>query len=218
MWSYYGRKAKIAKRYPAPKYDKIIEPFAGTAAYSMLYWEHDVELVDNYYVIVDLWHYLQQASPKDIEKLPVFENGQKMDFSGLTTEEAWLVGFCSNNASSRPAKTSGRMNFNSWFRDKHRIASDLYKIKHWKITLGSFVEIPNQNATWFIDPPYSTGGQLYTTGINFSFDYLGQWSKQRLGQTIVCENGNADWLPFSPLVTLHGQRKASREVIWTNES
>ena len=30
MFSYYGSKSKIAHLYPAPQYDRIIEPFAGS--------------------------------------------------------------------------------------------------------------------------------------------------------------------------------------------
>ena len=37
MWGYYGSKSKIASMYPKPMYDKIIEPFAGTAQYSLLH-------------------------------------------------------------------------------------------------------------------------------------------------------------------------------------
>ena len=29
MFSYYGSKSKIVHLYPTPKFDKIIEPFAG---------------------------------------------------------------------------------------------------------------------------------------------------------------------------------------------
>jgi len=35
MWSYYGSKSKVVKHYPKPKYDLIIEPFAGAAWYSV---------------------------------------------------------------------------------------------------------------------------------------------------------------------------------------
>jgi site-specific DNA-adenine methylase len=35
MWSYYGGKSKIVQYYPDPKYDTIIEPFAGSAQYSL---------------------------------------------------------------------------------------------------------------------------------------------------------------------------------------
>lgn len=48
MWTYYGTKKKIAKYYPKPKYDKIIEPFCGAAQYSLYddNWKKDVLLID----------------------------------------------------------------------------------------------------------------------------------------------------------------------------
>ena len=76
MWSYYGRKKKIIKKYPKPLHNLIVEPFAGTGSYAMEYWEHDVLLVDPYEKIVKIWWYLQQAKPEDILKLPEVENGE----------------------------------------------------------------------------------------------------------------------------------------------
>lgn len=35
MFYYYGRKKQLAKLYPKPNYSVIIEPFAGSAAYSL---------------------------------------------------------------------------------------------------------------------------------------------------------------------------------------
>ena len=35
MFYYYGRKKQIVKYYPDPNFDSIIEPFAGSAAYSL---------------------------------------------------------------------------------------------------------------------------------------------------------------------------------------
>ena len=35
MFYYYGRKKQIIRHYPSPNYDTIIEPFAGSAAYSL---------------------------------------------------------------------------------------------------------------------------------------------------------------------------------------
>jgi len=35
MFSYYGSKSKLAQHYPTPKYDTIVEPFAGAAGYSL---------------------------------------------------------------------------------------------------------------------------------------------------------------------------------------
>lgn len=65
MWSYYGSKSKIIDVYPPPEYDKIIEPFCGTARYALKYWDREVLLVDKYDVIVKIWHYLQQAGERD---------------------------------------------------------------------------------------------------------------------------------------------------------
>lgn len=46
MFSYYGSKSKVVDLYPSPKFGKIIEPFAGSARYSLKYFDRDVLLVD----------------------------------------------------------------------------------------------------------------------------------------------------------------------------
>ena len=44
---YYGSKSKIVNKYPEPEYGKkIIEPFAGTAQYSLKYWDRDIVLIE----------------------------------------------------------------------------------------------------------------------------------------------------------------------------
>jgi hypothetical protein len=55
MWGYYGSKSKIVNKYPKPLFEKIIEPFAGTAQYSLKYFEKDILLVEKYELIVKLW-------------------------------------------------------------------------------------------------------------------------------------------------------------------
>ncbi len=42
MFSYYGSKSKIVKHYPPPEYDTIIEPFAGSARYALMYYNKNV--------------------------------------------------------------------------------------------------------------------------------------------------------------------------------
>ncbi|KKK76293.1 hypothetical protein LCGC14_2865080, partial [marine sediment metagenome] len=37
MWPYFGSKQSLVKYYPAPEYSDIIEPFAGSAKYSLKY-------------------------------------------------------------------------------------------------------------------------------------------------------------------------------------
>ena len=79
MFSYYGSKSKIVDCYPKPKFDKIIEPFAGSARYSLKWFDRDVLLVDKYEVIVNTWKWLQGCSPNDIKKLPVMKLGETLD-------------------------------------------------------------------------------------------------------------------------------------------
>jgi 16S rRNA G966 N2-methylase RsmD len=215
MFSYYGSKSKIVDLYPKPKHDKIIEPFAGSARYSLKYFDRDVLLVDKYEVIVKIWHYLQQASPADILGLPNVANGQSLNVFNLSKEENYLIGFCINGGSAQPKKTA--KDFSTWNEQKHIIAKSLYKIKHWKIELGSYEDIPNQPAAWFIDPPYQYGGEWYVkSNKTINYQELGEWCQSRSGQVIVCENTKADWLPFYAMRELTGQMYKTVEAIWSN--
>lgn len=220
MFSYYGSKSKIVDLYPRPKHDRIIEPFAGSARYALKYFKKDVLLVDKYPVIVEVWHYLQQASEKDILSLPDVNAGDDIRTMGLDRGAELLIGFCINGGSTEPKNIGTdniNRNFNSWNKDKKRIARDLYKIRHWKIILGSYEDLDNESGTWFVDPPYQKGGELYKVN-KIDYSHLAEWCKSRIGQVIVCENTAADWLPFYPMKTLHGQARKTTEAIWSNES
>ena len=219
MFYYYGRKKRIVKYYPEPIYDTIIESFAGSAAYAMEYFEKKVILYEINNKIYSVWKYLQEASIKDILGLPILEKGQCLnneEFNYLSDPEKWTIGLFLNPGSSVPKKSPG--NFCDW-DEKHRLllSSELYKIKHWEIRNESYENAPNIEATWFIDPPYQHAGKYYT---NWKIDYesLGAWCIERQGQTIVCENEGATWLPFEPLVDLKGQKHNRKEVMWYNES
>ena len=97
------------------------------------------------------------------------------------------------------------------------IASQLWKIKHWEIRLGTFEEIDNVEATWFIDPPYQFGGHAYKhSNKNIDFKILAEWCIDRKGQVIVCENTKATWMNFSPMVHQDVLTGKHEEAIWTN--
>lgn len=218
MFSYYGSKSKIIDYYPPPKYSKIIEPFAGSARYSLKYFDRDVLLVDKYEVIIKIWQWLQKCSEADILGLPILQKGQDIRLLNVSEEERMFLGMISGIASISPrnkvsaysAEQNGRKN-----RLKN-IANQLYKIRHWIIQQGCFKNIPNQNATWFIDPPYQNGGHAYIHS-DIDFDYIASWSKERTGQVIVCETATATWLPFSSLTSYKAANgKRSMEAIWTN--
>lgn len=221
MWSYYGAKTNIIDYYPKPLEDKIIEPFCGTARYALKYFEKDVLLVDKYDVIVKIWKWLQQCSPNDILTLPRFTYGQNInDFEFDCEEQKFLIGFLigfgsadpRNVATPRLRERPNCMNFTI-----KKIASQLWKIKHWEIRSGSYEDIDNMKATWFIDPPYEFGGHSYKFNNKIlDFSLLSKWCKEREGQVIVCENTKATWMDFKPFKchkTLSGK---NTEAIWTN--
>jgi len=215
MFSYFGSKSKLVDLYPKPQYKKIIEPFAGSARYSLKYWENDITIVDMYDKVINLWKYLQQASEKDILNLPNIGNKIKLDtINGITDEERSLIYFCSARGNGYVGSVSG--NFNNWEKDKQRIASDLHKIRHWNIIQGNYKELNNEEATWFIDPPYQVVTRRNYKHSDIDYAKLSEFCKTRNGQVIVCENDKADWLPFERLNKLNGMVKQTVETIWIN--
>jgi site-specific DNA-adenine methylase len=221
MFYYYGRKEKVFKYYPKPKHDTIIEPFAGSAVYSLKNFEKNVIILDKDIRIINIWNYLKETSSEEILSLPLLTVGQSLndiEFSGLSDVQKDLISFFTNPSSAQPKRSVGK--FNIWHeKNRKRLSEDVNKIRHWEILLGDYHDIPNQTATWFIDPPYQgNGGKYYKHG-NKGFDYneLSSWVQSRGGQVIVCENSEANWLPFRPLKNLQGQRRKTIEVIWEND-
>lgn len=222
MWSYYGAKTKVVHLYPKPKYDRIIEPFAGSARYALRYFEHDVLLVDKSETIVEIWKWLQQCSPSDVLNLPKLKPTQKTTDYNLTKVERAFLGFLVQRGVSRPGiTTSAWKDTNSSptvADDLKRIAASLFKIKHWTIQLGEYSDAPDVIATHFIDPPYEFGGHKYPHSSRaIDFTQLSDWCMSRKGQVIVCENERATWMDFKPLAEQQGIRRSSVEAIWTNE-
>lgn len=224
MWSYYGSKANIVNLYPKPKHGRIIEPFAGSARYALKYFDREVLLIDKYELIVKIWKWLQQCSPNDILKLPrKFKPGQRVsEFTYDCDEAKWLMGFLVKKGVERPAdKSSERVTVH---RPNHtnyslqRIAANLFKIRHWDIRLGSYEDAGDDEATWFIDPPYQYGGHAYVmSNKQIDFAELGGWCKSRKGQVIVCETTKANWMEFKPMVKQKGSISWQSEAIWTNQ-
>jgi hypothetical protein len=223
MFSYYGTKKKIAKFYPEPKFDTIIEPFAGSAQYSLFgnNWERNVILYDKYDKVYLSWKYLIESSIEDINGLPDLVEGLNLDTLNISLEEKSLLGFYANPASAVPKKTVTKRGEKSWIRHKKYLIDNHNKIKHWKIFNEVYQNIENINATWYIDPPYQFGGQHYhssSSNKQINYDELRDWSLSRKGEIIVCENSKADWMEFKPLVELKGQLHTTLEVIYYKEN
>jgi hypothetical protein len=220
MFPYYGSKSELVKYYPKPLHHRIVEPFAGSARYSLMYWENDITLVDAYEVVIKVWQYLKAASPSDIMGLPKLIKGADVRDFNLSEPETLFLQMMAGVAVTTPrnkvsyfaAEQNGRKN-----RMK-LIANNLYKIRHWNIVHGSYEQIPNTVATWFIDPPYEVGGSAYKV-CKINYQHLREWSLDRRGQVIICENEGATWLPaFYPIRKYRGVKNTRIEGFYTNNA
>jgi hypothetical protein len=226
--SYYGGKWATARLYPRPEHDRIIEPFAGSAGYALSYPERDVLLVDKSPAVAGTWDYLIRTPADEIRRLPLLEPGEHVDTLQVCQEARWLIGWWLNKGAAMPHKT-----LSAWARDpryasqfwgeriRERIASQVDAIRHWRVLCAEHEDIPDQVATWFVDPPYNNAAGVRYPFSDLDYPRVGDWCRSRAGQVIVCENLGADWLPFAFLAhakatTKNGQDRRSAEVIWTN--
>lgn len=216
---YYGAKSKIISHYPEPKYDVIVEPFAGSAAYSQRYWDRHVILIDLFPAIVSCWDFLIAATKQDILDLPDVTRETRVKELNLPIGARNLIGFHINRASTAPRNVPTVRCLESWNRGKSKLAEIVHHFDNWIILDGGYDDLTNDECTWFIDPPYQFGGEHYVkSSTDLDFQSLGNFCKTRQGQTIVCENIKATWMPFTKLINIVGMRQKTTESIWTNET
>lgn len=238
FFTFYGGKWRAAPLYEPPRYETIVEPFAGSAGYSLRYPARRVVLVERDPLIAATWRYLLGVSAAEILGLPDIRMDQTVSDLPVCDEARLLIGWWLNGGSAQPKKSPGAWMRRgapggagwstgggqlSWgVRVRERIATQLTAIRHWTLIEGSYETAPDAEATWFIDPPYQQAGKHYRFGSDaLDFASLGSWCTARRGQVTVCENVGAGWLPFVPWRRIkaseakHGG-KTSDEAIWTN--
>lgn len=219
MFPYYGSKWNMARYYPKPEQDLVIEPFAGGAGYSSFYDARKVLLIDKDPIIAGLWTYLTKVSAAEIMALPELpEVGDSVDNYALPQEAKWLIGFWLNRGSATPKKArtaysarTDKAQLNWGSKAKERVASQLEHVSGWQVREGTFSDAPEINATWFVDPPYGDKGKYYRVPFS-DFDRLGAWCLTRPGMVIACEATGADWLPFEELGTFKTSKGMAGEV------
>lgn len=220
FFPYFGSKYRIVKHYGAPRYDTVIEPFAGSATYSV-YWEPKrVLLLDRDPFIAATWQWLISATPAEVRALPVeFESTDDLD---LPAGAKYLIGYWLNKGGTHPNKRPGKW----WAKYRHdgqcrvwsesareRIASQVDKIRHWEVRQADYTTAPDVPAHWFIDPPYLVAGTKYR-GAQPDYSALAAWVRSREGFTQACENEGAEWLPFNRFREIRGMKKSSVEALY----
>lgn len=227
FWSYYGSRFQLVPYYPRPACSRIVEPFAGAAAYSLHYPDRDILLCDLDPVVAGIWSYLIRVSEGEIQRLPnVIDH---VDELGPVPQEArWLVGFWLGRCRATPRLTAG-----SWMVShraerpgcfwgslaKDRIARQLQHIRHWRVRCADYRDLSGEgSATWFIDPPFrGKAGRRYRKSCTvLDFEQLGSWCFERPGQVLVCEQLGADWLPFVESAKGRGMSGERTTLLWSN--
>lgn len=236
IFSYYGSKSKLASKYPAPKHDMVIEPFAGSAAYSLAHAERRIWINEKDPITASVWKFLLQHDAMDwLERAfpRTVTKGQTVtDILDVPNVPEGLFHLCRAEANQASFGTTGKHTvITTWgARDWHRILPRLQywipRINHWHFTAYDYLDIPDCVATWFIDPPYANAaGSMYrTNGVDYT--QLGEWCRSRNGQIVVCENVGAEWLPFQKFSSRAGcytgrdykTTASGLEVIWMNEN
>lgn len=232
MFKFFGSKWRASARHAPPLPGApIIEPFAGSAGYSLRYGaDRDVVLVERDPVVASIWRYLIDASPSEVLDLPDLPAGGSVEDLDVPDPVKALVGFWLNSGTATPRKTAA-----SWSRmfaekdqvggwshaTRARIAAQVPFIRKWAILERSWEDLPNPRATWFVDPPYAGAvGRHYACGSDgIDFEALAAFCRSRRGLVIACEQEGAKWLPFEPFELARGSfgSRVSSEVLWTQE-
>lgn len=217
MFSYFGGKGRIGKRYPKPRYPLVIEPFAGAAWYSVLNAVPHAWLYDTSPFIYETWKWIiREATEADCygNDHPPGQPMHRLEPLG----KDYFFRFRGNQGTPYPRKISGTRSTHSrpeltWQR--------IQVAKGWLVFKASYQVAPDVPATWFIDPPYVGQGDEYPQASS-ALDYaeLACWCRSRRGQVIVCEKRGASWLPFVDFLTtgaMNVNDSTNTEVIWTND-
>jgi site-specific DNA-adenine methylase len=216
MFRYLGAKWRLAKFYGAPRSPVVVEPFAGSAAYS-LYWNvKKAILYDLNEKVCGAWDFLIHATEKDIRSIPV--DFESFDELKIPQEAKWFVGFWCDMSKGKPAEC-----WPNWVNEKkgyyqglgvlwsakarERVARQVRGVKDWEIHCADYRTAPNIKAQWFVDPPYAYSPNEADPENKFrisnqygehAIDYkeLAKFCRSRKGHAVVCERLGAEWLPF----------------------
>jgi hypothetical protein len=222
LFKWFGSKWLAAKHYPEPRNDGVLEPFAGSAGYSLRHPEKQVVLAEADPNLFALWSWLiTEATEQSIKDIPVgVPEGTDIRSIGLSPGQALLLKCWqrTNNVGNCWTISPWGDKPGQWTANtRARVSSEFQAIQHWKIVKDGLTLLEEgksiEGATWFIDPPYQYNYKYL--GWDFHYPDLAQLVYQLRGEAIVCEAADPksgkkpDWLPFQEFRrTVTSRRKA----------
>lgn len=229
LFKWFGSKWMSSRHYPAPVMDRIIEPFAGSAGYSLRHAGKTCYIYDTDPHLMQLWPWLiNEATERLVREIPLnVPEGTDIRTLGLSNGQALLLKTWqrTNNVGDCWTISPWGNKPGQWTANtRARVAEEVYAIKHW--TFGPIDW--TMPGTWFIDPPYQHNYGY--RGVKPDYNAIrAKITKLEGSQFIVCEAACSktgklpDWLPFRESHRqVTSRRKASqshhsKELIWTND-
>ena len=212
LFKWFGSKWLAAKHYPPPLYSRIVEPYAGSAGYSLRHVEQQVVIWDNDPNLQVLWPWLiSEATEAAIREIPTdLPEGVDIRTLGLSSGQAMLLKHWqrTNNVGDCWTTSPWGNKPGQWTENtRARVGEEIEQIHHWEFRPPDFSEV----ATYFFDPPYLFNYR-YRNGHDFDHKELSRAARFIRGQVIVCEaacpktGAVPEYLPFE----FFGRRITSR--------
>lgn len=209
MFYYFGRKGRLAKLYPTPAYGLIIEPFAGSMAYTLHHRPERAIGIDIDEQVLAVWDHVCGLTLEELVAYPEPSIGDRVS-------DRWSMMAAGSHGTTKAESYLWTERMQRDLRKQKRLALKhlAYAKQQIDYRHGDYRDAPDVEATWFIDPPYQHVHRGYERdGIDFA--ELADWCHSRRGQVIVCEQAGATWLPFEPVREIRGTtNKMTTEVAW----
>lgn len=230
LFKWFGSKWLSSRLLPPPQHQQVIEPFAGSAGYSLRYHDRNITVCERDPHLFTLWSWLiGVATESDIRDIPIgLKEGTDIREVGLSQGQATLLKTWqrTNNVGDCWTISPWGNKPGQWTANtRSRVANEFHAIKHWQIKQDAFAVLgQNLVATWMIDPPYQFNYQY--RGQPLDYASLAKGIRSLKGQVIVCEAACQKtgvlptWLPFTFFGSrITSRRKAgdnhhSKELIW----
>jgi len=232
MFYYYGAKKQLAKWYPSPIGNVIVEPFGGSAAYACFHLQRNKDLtaiiIEKDARVISLWQKLLAMTPDEIREYPTPEEGCKVtDYFVMVCATGNAINKCkSMTVTPRMPRIFDIMK--SKVADTIEMAGDRITVVEGDYTKSC--EFDGSEVTFFVDPPYAPnnrpskgsvygGGKGYAKGCcseSINYPEVASFCRARKGAVIACDYADASWMPFELLKSsTDSLKKKFNEGIWS---